>query len=185
VDGKVQFVNEKYQEYSQPWMAAGNLTVYFFFFATYAATASYTFLYHRREIWRGLKGSFRSIKAKFGGAADEDAYGGEDIHYRIMQQYKEVSEIWYMVVLILAVVLGVIGIVCWPTNVSVGVVFYGLMFAFVFCIPIGIIFGITGVQVTLNVLAEFIGGVIGKGDALSLNYLKMYGKHSDHQACQN
>jgi len=178
IDDKVRFVDEKYQAYSQPWMAAGNLVTYFFFFASYSATVSYTMLYHRQEIWRGLKGSFASMKAKFGRGHTEAVHGGEDVHFRLMQQYEEVSELWYMAILVLAVVFGIVGLACWPTGVSVGVVFYGIMFAFVFCIPIGIIYGITGQQVTLNVLAEFIGGVIGKGDALSLNYFKMYGKSS-------
>jgi hypothetical protein len=46
----------------------------------------------------------------------------------------------------------------WQTYTSVAVVFYGIALCLLFVIPIGIIKAITGLEVTLNVLAEFIGG---------------------------
>lgn len=46
--------------------------------------------------------------------------------------------------------------------------------AILFVIPIGLIAAVTGVQVTLNVLAEFIGGGgFAVGDALAMNYFKV------------
>jgi len=42
-------------------------------------------------------------------------------------------------------------------------------------VPIGIIYATTNVQVTLNVLAEFIGGSWFEGNALAMNFFKSYG----------
>lgn len=39
-----------YEAYSPAYMSAGNITVYFWFFAAYAAVVSYAFLYHRNEM---------------------------------------------------------------------------------------------------------------------------------------
>jgi curved DNA-binding protein CbpA len=44
------FNQEMYEAYSPAYMSAGNITVYFWFFAAYAAVVSYAFLYHRREM---------------------------------------------------------------------------------------------------------------------------------------
>ena len=44
-----------------------------------------------------------------------------------------------------------------------------------FVVPVGIVTAITGMQVTLNVLAEFIGGSFVQGNALAMNYFKAYG----------
>ncbi len=33
----------------------------------------------------------------------------------------------------------------------------------------------TGIEITLNVLAEFIGGMIVEGNALAMNFFKSYG----------
>jgi OPT family oligopeptide transporter len=43
------------------------------------------------------------------------------------------------------------------------------------CVPIGIIYATTNAQVTLNVLAEFIGGSWFEGNALAMNFFKSYG----------
>ena len=63
----------------------------------------------------------------------------------------------------------------WQTYTSVGVVFYGIALCLAFVIPIGIIKAITGIEVTLSVLAEFIGGSWVAGNALAMNYFKSYG----------
>lgn len=52
---------------------------------------------------------------------------------------------------------------------------YGILLAIVFVVPVGIVAAITGIEVTLNVLAEFIGGIINEGNALAMNFFKSYG----------
>ena len=77
--------------------------------------------------------------------------------------------------LIVAVALSCAGIAGWETYTSVGVVFYGIALCLVFVIPVGLITAMTGIEVTLNVLAEFIGGAWVAGNALAMNYFKSYG----------
>lgn len=55
----------------------------------------------------------------------------------------------------------------WPTYTTPGVVPYGVALALVFVIPVGIIKAMTGIEVTLNVIAEFIGGIWVEGNAVS------------------
>lgn len=113
-----------------------------------------------------------------------------------MAKYKEVPEWMYLVLTIFAIILGCVGLTAYPTNSSVSSIFFGVALCIVsgrdpllflspvltqYCffqvlvIPIGIILSITGVQVTLNVFAEFIGGLIYPENALAMNYFKTFG----------
>lgn len=71
--------------------------------------------------------------------------------------------------LLVAIALSCVGIAGWDTYTSVGVVFYGIALCVIFVIPIGIVAAMTGIEVTLNVLAEFIGGAWVEGNALAMN----------------
>jgi hypothetical protein len=82
---------------------------------------------------------------------------------------------WYLVLLLVAIGCGIGGIAGWETYTTPSVIFYGLLLCIIFVVPIGIIVAITGIEVTLNVLAEFIGGSLVAGNALAMNFFKCYG----------
>jgi OPT family small oligopeptide transporter len=173
IDANGIFDGEKYKAYSPPFLSAANVVVYLFFFALYAATVTYGILYHRHEIMMGFRDIWSSLRRKKGDKSnDRDAI---DVHNRLMKSYKEVPEWWYMITLVISIAIGMVGIAAYPTNTSPFVVFYGIALCLLFVIPIGIIAAMTGVQVTLNVLAEFIGGVWVEGNAIAMCFFKSYG----------
>ncbi|KAJ4288281.1 hypothetical protein N0V88_007473 [Collariella sp. IMI 366227] len=98
-----------------------------------------------------------------------------DIHNRLMSAYREVPEWWYLLTLLAAISLGMAGIATYPTHTTPLVVLYGIALCLLFVVPIGIIAAMTGVQVTLNVLAEFLGGVWVEGNAIAMCFFKTYG----------
>jgi len=170
INAKGLFDAAKYEAYSPAYLSAGYSTLYLFFFAVYTSTISYSYLYHRHEIamgFRNLINSFRKTK--------NAAYEYTDIHNRLMASYPEVPEWWFLICLLFAIGMGCAAISGWQTYTSVGVVFYGIALCLLFVVPIGIIKAITGIEVTLNVLAEFIGGSWVAGNALAMNYFKSYG----------
>ncbi|WRT70854.1 OPT family small oligopeptide transporter [Kwoniella shivajii] len=181
IDNRGIFDPVKYQTYSQPWMSAGNLTVYFWFFAQYAATISYAALFHSREISHGFKGLWRSLRRQKQTEVNEDDLA-EDIHCRLMRAYPEVPEWWYLLVLLFAMGCGMAGIGAWDTYTTPAVVLFGIALGIVFVIPVGLITAITGIQVTMNVLAELIGGAWAPGNALAMNYFKAFGYITTAQA---
>jgi hypothetical protein len=81
-----------------------------------------------------------------------------------------------MILLAVSIACGIAGLACFDTYTTPGVIFFGIALCAVFVVPIGIVAAITGMEVTLNVLAEFIGGSLGQGNALSMNYFKTYGQ---------
>ncbi len=86
-----------------------------------------------------------------------------------------VPQWWFALVLVIAIVCGIAGVAFWPTFTSPGVVFYGLALCIIFIVPIGVIKAMTGVEVSLGILAEFIGGSLVPGNQLAMNYMKAYG----------
>lgn len=142
-----------YENYSPAYLSTANGVVYSAFFAVYLATIVYVFLYHYPEI----KAGFRSV-IKWTSARDEN----NDIHNRLMRAYKEVPEWWYLSLLGVSFVLAC---VC-CSHYDTGMPIWGIVFAIGLClvlqIPIGIINAVTNVEITNNVLAEFIGGKISR-----------------------
>ncbi|KAM0553971.1 hypothetical protein ACHAPJ_007043 [Fusarium lateritium] len=166
------FDSAKYEDYSPPFLGAGNVVIYIFFFGIYTSTLTYALLFHRREIVTGFKGLINSMRRK--SKLPEEVHD-LDVHTRLMKAYREVPEWWYMVCLVCAMALGISGLAGWDTHTSPGVIFYGLGLCLVFVIPVGIIKAMTGIEVTLTVLAEFIGGSFVEGNALAMNYFKSFG----------
>lgn len=160
IDERGLFDPAKYENYSFPFLSAGSIMIYFFFFAIYTAIISYAYLYHRHEIAMGFRALFNSFRKK-----QDTRVQYSDVHNRLMSKYPEVPEWWYTIVLAIAIAMGCAAISHWETYTSPGVVFYGLVLCALFVIPIGIVKAITGIEVTLNVLAEFIGGSFVAGNA--------------------
>jgi hypothetical protein len=82
----------RYEKYSPPFMAAGNLTINIFYFAIYTATFTYALIYHRYDMKTGFAELFYSFfKRK---VRREERY--ENVHNRLMAVYKEGKIILWM-----------------------------------------------------------------------------------------
>ena len=163
IDDRGIFDAAKYEAYSPAYLSAGNSTVYLFFFAVYPATLMYIFLYHRWEVKMGFKNLYNSFRKN----KDTNIGQYKDVHNRLMEAYPEVPEWHYAIVLLAAIAFSCAGIAGWETYTTPGVVFYGIILALIFVVPVGLVKSMTGVEVTLNVLAEFIGGSWVAGNAVS------------------
>lgn len=109
IDDKGSFDKAKYMSYSAPYIGAANAIVYGAFFGLYTATVMHVALFHRFEITVGFKNIWAMIRRK---KKDDEANDGEymDVHNRLMKQYPEVSEWWYLGTLLVAAALGFAGI---------------------------------------------------------------------------
>lgn len=171
---------DKYNAYSKSYLSSGMITFYFWFFAVYSGSVTYAFLQHRSEIWEGIRAAFRSTFKSNQAARQEVSI--TDVHMRHMSKYKEVPDWWYLIVLLLSAALGMTSMAVWPTGTSPAVVVFGIIMCAIFVVPIGIMYAITGFQLTLNVLAAFIGGAVSNGNAVSMSYFKTYGYLPCNQA---
>jgi hypothetical protein len=122
------FDKAAYEAYSPLYLSATNAFLYGVFFAIYPATLVYAYLYHRHEIVRGFKSLLKRQDKK---AVERD------VHNRLMSVYNEVPEWWYASILVAAIGFGLIAILAFPTHATVASLFFGILMAFIFVVPIG------------------------------------------------
>lgn len=180
LDGMGRLDEGLFQKYSQPWFSAGFIVYNIWCFASYSASFSFVYLFHRQTIVRGFKGIYREVFRK--GKDDGHAEVGEDIHTRLMRAYKDAPDWWYLILLILPIFFGVAAIEGWPTGAPVSALFYGLIMPAILIIPIGIIQAVTGNALAINVLAALVGGYINAGNVNGLMYFKCWAYLSSYQA---
>ncbi|KAJ2906980.1 OPT oligopeptide transporter [Zalerion maritima] len=173
LDDRAQFDLEKYRSYSPAYMAASHVQLYMFFFAEYTCVLTHTILCHGHQLKLAFKALWHSLP--FVGSSDSESDAYQDVHNRLMRQYPEAHAWWYLACLAISIALGLWGILSYPTETPPWVVFFGIFMSIIFLVPCGIAGAITGMAPTLNVMAEFIGGLIVPGNALAMNFFKTYG----------
>ncbi|KAJ1980413.1 hypothetical protein H4R35_001136 [Dimargaris xerosporica] len=129
-------------------------------FAGLASLISYIALHHGREVWQ----RFRQAHAM-----------GDDIHARLMRRYPEVPHWWYAAIFGASIAMAIalcesfdVELPWWGLLLAVGI-------AMVFIVPIGIIQAVTNQQPGLNIVTEFVIGLILPGKPIANVTFKTYG----------
>ena len=164
-----------YEAYSPPFLGAANAILYSAFFAIYLAMISYVLLYHWRELSTAGKSVFTWRNAR-----DDH----KDVHNRLMLAYREVPEWWYFALLAICFILACVCCEIYHTGMPI----WGIVFAIALCmvlqIPIGMINAVTNLEVTNNVLAEYIGGLAIEDKPIANMIFKSYGYIAAAQSVQ-
>lgn len=151
-----------------------NLSTFFsltygFGFATIAATVSHVALFYGREIYDRYRASTK---------------GKMDIHSRLMKRYQDIPSWWFYI--LLGVTMSVALALCIFLNDEVQMPYWGLFLAsaiaFLFTLPISIITATTNQTPGLNIITEYIMGVIYPGRPIANVSFKVYGYMSMTQA---
>ncbi|MCI02502.1 oligopeptide transporter OPT family protein, partial [Trifolium medium] len=110
--------------------------------------------------------------------------GKEDIHTRLMKRYKDIPSWWFYALLV--VTLAVSLALCIFLNDQIQMPWWGLLFAaalaFVFTLPISIITATTNQTPGLNIITEYVFGLIYPGRPIANVCFKTYGYISMAQA---
>jgi OPT family oligopeptide transporter len=157
----LDFSESNYREYSPMYISMSYSLTYGLSFAAVTAIVVHTYLYNGAEIWARLKNA---------------QHGGEDVHRRLMRQYKEVPEWWYGVLTVVVLGLGILTTRYWDTELPVWgfiVICFGL--AGLLIVPEGILQGTTNQRVFLNIIMEMIAGYAWPGKAIANLMVKCYG----------
>ncbi|KAF8758042.1 hypothetical protein HU200_010797 [Digitaria exilis] len=164
-------VNDRFEIDMDAYAKQGKIHLSLFFaicyglgFATIAATLSHVALFH---------GKFRkSYKGK------------HDVHTRMMRKYDDIPSWWFY--LLLAVTMAVSLVLCTVFKEEVQLPWWGLLFAcavaFIFTLPISIITATTNTTPGLNVITEYIFGLIMPGKPIANVCFKVYGYISMNQS---
>ncbi|XP_043709483.1 oligopeptide transporter 4-like isoform X2 [Telopea speciosissima] len=142
---------------------------YGFGFATIASTLTHVALFNGREIYQ----RYRASNA-----------GKMDIHTRLMRKYEDIPQWWFYVLLIVTMVVSLV--LCTVLVDQVQMPWWGLLFAsgfaIIFTLPISIITATTNQSPGLNVITEYVMGVILPGRPIANVCFKTYAYLSMGQA---
>ncbi|CAI8618004.1 unnamed protein product [Vicia faba] len=169
VNDKFQIDLAKYQEQGRIHLSVFFSLTYGFGFATIASTITHVVCFHGREITERYRASKN---------------GKEDIHTKLMKNYKDIPSWWFY--LLLGVTLVVSLLICIFLNHEIQMPWWGLLFAsalaFMFTLPISIITATTNQTPGLNIITEYIFGIIYPGRPIANVCFKTYGYISMAQA---
>ncbi|KAJ3218186.1 hypothetical protein HDU67_006448 [Dinochytrium kinnereticum] len=136
-------------------------------FVAFSASLVHAALWYGKDIWHRFSSAMKELDA-------------HDLHARLMDRYPDVPDAWYAGLLLVNAIAAIC--VCQFGGFDLpwwGVVL-GLALAVVSILPIGIIQAISGQQIGLNVMSEFIIGLILPGRIAAvmafktLSYMAMY-----------
>ncbi|GFZ03611.1 oligopeptide transporter 4 [Actinidia rufa] len=195
-------VNKKFEIDMVQYEKQGRINLSMFFalsygfgFAAIASTLTHVALFYGREIYERFRASYK---------------GKEDIHTRLMRNYKDIPSWWFHP--LLGVTIAVSLVLCIFLNDQVQMPWWGLLFAsviaFIFTLPISVITATTNMSVPkifpdidiiyvsrpsnaprfyaqtewLVVITEYIMGIIYPGRPIANICFKTYGHMSTAQA---
>ncbi|MQL73878.1 hypothetical protein Taro_006205 [Colocasia esculenta] len=144
---------------------------YGFGFATIASTLTHVAFFYGKEIWERFRAA--------------TAYKGKpDVHTRLMRRYEVIPGWWFFSLLVVTIAVALI--LCTVLRDQVQLPWWGLIFAcamaFVFTLPISIIAATTNQTPGLNIITEYVMGVILPGRPIANVCFKVYGYMSMTQA---
>ncbi|CAM6032824.1 unnamed protein product [Sphagnum compactum] len=169
IDSKFQLNETAYESYGRLHLSTFFAFTYGVGFAALTATLSHVILYHGWEIWQRSKSALSEKP---------------DVHARLMKEYKEVPQYWFLGLLAAMIILSIAA--CEIYNEQLQLRWWGVLLAcgvaLFFTLPIGIITATTNQTPGLNIITEYMIGYIYPGRPVANVCFKTYGYISMAQA---
>ncbi|KAF8435078.1 OPT oligopeptide transporter protein-domain-containing protein [Boletus edulis BED1] len=148
-----------YNEYSPLYLPATYAMTYLLAFALSTCVLVHTALYHGRSLINGMK----RMRVE-----------PDDIHAKLMRNYPEVPDWWYIVFFVGFFLLMVVIVEVWHTTVPVWALLLAAFLPVLYVLPSGFIYAMTGQGISLNVLAQIIPGTLLPGNPIANMIFKAY-----------
>ncbi|KAF9228480.1 OPT superfamily oligopeptide transporter [Gyrodon lividus] len=159
LDSANRFNLTAYNEYSPLYLPATYAMTYLLAFALSTCVLVHTALYHGRSLFNGMK----KIRVE-----------QDDIHAKLMRNYPEVPDWWYIVFFVGFFLMMVVVVEVWHTSVPVWALLLAVFLPALYVLPSGFIFAMTGQGITLNLLAQIIPGTLLAGNPVANMIFKAY-----------
>lgn len=151
---------QAYQNYS-PLMIPFSYTIsYALNFAAVTAVFVHCALYHGKDIMQKLK---------------DAKHGEEDVHKKLMARYREVPDLWYLILFLIVFVLSILVVMMYDTQLPVWGLLVSIAISLINFLPQGLLEAITNQHVGLNIITELIGGYMFPGKPIANLMVKLYG----------
>lgn len=148
-----------YQAYSTPFYSAGYILTVGANFAFYPIYFLYIMVNQWATIGQAYVNFWKGLR--HGKGNYEDAM---DVHSRLMAQYPEVPDWWFLLILVLAVVVACVFLSIYPLDTPVWIVFLMLAINLVFAVPLSFLSATTGTNLSLGSLIQVLTGYLLPGN---------------------
>lgn len=156
-----QYLNEEaYEDYSPVRITGFFAICYGQGLLALGAIVTHTVLYNGKDVLARL----RSAKQ-----------ANDDIHARLMDEYEEVPDWWYLALFVVMLALSFVTIVVYPSDMPWWALIIAIILAFIWLIPIGIVTAITSQQPTISMITEWVYGAMRPGHPIGNMIFKTYG----------
>lgn len=142
-------------------------------FLSIVAAFVHVWLWHGQDIYRRFQAALHQIE-------DKDDNG--DIHNVLMRAYPDVSESFFLGFLFVLVLFQISISFTTPFHMPVWAILLCLFMSLLSVLPIGIITAVSGQRLGLNVLTEFVIGLLMPGETIPVMAFKSLGTNSVSQA---
>lgn len=156
----LKFDEKAYHEYSPLLLPFSYIMSYGLNFAAVTAVFVHSALYNGKDIYKKLW------------SANSE---GEDIHKRLMRNYKEVPDLWYLILTGIIILLSILFVSVYDTQLPVWGLLFSISISAINFVPQGLLEGITNQHVGLNIITELIAGYVFPGKPLANLMVKLYG----------
>ncbi|XP_026433527.1 oligopeptide transporter 4-like [Papaver somniferum] len=169
VNNNFEIDYQKYEEQGQIHLSMFFALAYGFGFATIASTLTHVGFFHGREIYD----RFRASKN-----------GKMDIHTKLMKKYPQIPHWWFYIMLIVSVAVSLVLCIVLKNEIQLPwwALIVSCILALIFTLPISIITATTNHTPGLNIITEYIIGIILPGKPIANVCFKTYGYMSMAQA---
>ncbi|KAH6653062.1 OPT oligopeptide transporter protein-domain-containing protein [Truncatella angustata] len=149
-----------YEAYSPLFVGPAFALAYGLGFATLISTLVHVGLFYGKDIWHRTKNA---------------RYEEPDVHLKLIRNYREAPEWWFLTVFVISFVFGLVAAVCWDTHLPWWAYIVTIIIGAFFVLPVGIIQAVTNSQTGLNVITEMIVGYMLPGRPVAMMLFKSFG----------
>ncbi|KAK7202372.1 OPT oligopeptide transporter protein-domain-containing protein [Myxozyma melibiosi] len=168
---------EKYKAYSPPFITAGYMVLQG---ADYTLT-TFGFVYIVLSEWQTIRDAAKDFYNSLRKRTEADKKIFKDPMVEMMQKYDEVPDLWYFILFILCVGVGVICIRVWDTELPVWAYFVVLAIVLTLLLPSMMLYASTGYMYSMALLATLLGGYFAPGSGTACIFTRIYGFGIDTQ----
>ncbi|KAJ3169035.1 hypothetical protein HK101_011578 [Irineochytrium annulatum] len=140
----------KYDDKKPIYITTYFAVTYCISFVVFTAAIVHCALWYGKDIWHRFRSAVRDLDTS-------------DVHAKLMDVYPDVPDLWYIVLLCLNLVAAILVCQFGGFDLPWWGVILGFALALVTILPIGVIQAISGQQIGLNVISEFMIGLILPG----------------------
>ncbi|KAK9462308.1 OPT oligopeptide transporter protein-domain-containing protein [Lipomyces oligophaga] len=172
------FDEQKYRNYSTPYISACMLVGTGTTWALFVVTFTYVFISQYALIWDTMKQFAKTIRHPNRSTLEDY----NDPHAKLMAAYPEVPDWWYLIIFLVSWGAVFAAVYAWPSTVPVWTIIVIFLFNIAMYIPTLIVLSRTGYSVGFSALGVLLSGYMDPGNAVTNIINRMWGYNVDEAA---